>query len=169
MNVYIGSKNRVKVEAVQDVLKNYNYNFIALAVNSCVSDQPKSDKETITGALNRAKALPEDGLRFGLEAGVELLDDKLFLTNFGVLIDEIGTIYYAGGTRIVLPEIIKEYIFEKGYELADAMDEYFKTIDIKKNNGAIGFFTAGLVNRKDIFIHIIKLLYGQYLYRRGIK
>ena len=109
MKVYVGSQNKVKVGAVEDVLSEFCYEVIGVAVDSKVDSQPKSDYETITGAFNRANALPKDGLRIGLEAGVELLDNILYLTNFGVLIDDEENIYKAGGTRLPLPKEIKDF------------------------------------------------------------
>lgn len=167
VKIYIGSKNINKINAVKSVFENELYEVISMNVNSQVSAQPKNDEETIKGALNRALCLPTDGFRIGLEAGVEVLNDILFLTNFGVLIDENQNIYYAGGTRIPLPKEIKNLIFGEGLELSDAMSKYFQVKDIKHKNGAIGYFTEDLVTRKDIFVHIVKLLYGQYLYRKG--
>lgn len=163
--VYVGSGNNVKVNAVKKVLEPFGYEVSGIAVDSLVSSQPLTDEETIKGAYNRAKALPSDGLRIGLEAGVELVNDDLFLTNFGVLIDQDNNVYKAGGTRIVLPEEIKKMIFEEHLELSDAMEKHFKTVDIKHHQGAIGYFTDGLVVRMDIFEHIVKLLYGQYRYK----
>lgn len=165
MNVYLGSKNIVKVTAVKEILEPLGYEVIGLDVDSQVGAQPKNDKETITGAYNRANALPEDGLRIGLEAGVEELEGILYLTNWGALIDENSKVYKAGGTRLPLPKEIATLIMEKGYELSDAMNLYFSTQDIKHKNGAIGYFTCDLVKRVDIFTHIVKLLYGQYLYQ----
>lgn len=158
---YLGSLNKVKLEATQEVLNNYE--VVGIAVSSGVSSQPLSDKETILGAINRAKNLPKDGLRIGLEAGVQMQNEILFLVNWGVLIDEADHIYYAGGTRIPLDEFVKEGIFAHKKELADVMDEYLHTKDIRTKEGAIGYFTNSLVKRKDIFVHIVKLLYGQYL------
>lgn len=169
MKAYLGSKNIVKLNATIEVLSEYGYDVVGLDVDSMVGAQPKNDGETMHGAYNRAMALPKDGLRIGLEAGVELLDDILYLTNFGVLIDEEDNVFRAGGTRIVLPVEIKSMIFEKGYELSDAMEAYFNTLDIKHKEGAIGYFTKNLVVRKDIFTHIVKLLYGQYLYKKETK
>jgi inosine/xanthosine triphosphatase len=158
---YLGSTNRVKVAATKQVLKQFE--VVGLPVNSQVSAQPLSDLETIEGAKNRALALPKDGLRIGLEAGVQLHHDMLFLVNWGVLIDENHRCYYAGGTRIPLPEFMKEELLVKKIELADVMDSYMSTANIREKQGAIGVFTQNVVKRKDIFIHIVKLLYGQYL------
>ena len=163
--VYVGSTNKNKVQAVKKVFEPHGFEVIGLEVDSGVSNQPKNDLETITGAENRAKMLPSDGIRIGLEAGIEMLKDELYLTNFGVLITEDGKVLRAGGTRLVLPDEIKKAIFEDGLELSDAMDKYFKVKNAKHNNGAIGYFTNDVVKRIDIFDHIAKLLYGSYLYQ----
>lgn len=163
--VYVGSTNKNKVQAVKNVFEPNGFEVIGIAVDSEVSSQPKCDEETITGAENRALNLPTDGIRIGLEAGVELLKNELYLTNFGVLITESGKIIRVGGTRIVMPEEIKDAIFKDGLELSDAMDKYFSVKNAKHNNGAIGYFTKDVVKRIDIFDHIAKLLYGSYLYQ----
>lgn len=158
---YLGSQNKVKLAATTEVMEGYE--VIGLKAESKVSAQPLSDEETIDGALNRARSLPSDGLRIGLEAGVQLQRGLLFLVNWGVLIDENDQFYYAGGTRIPLPEKLKDEILLQGRELADVIDEYTHSVDVRQHEGAIGVFTSSLVKRKDIFTHIVRLLYGQYL------
>ena len=164
---YLGSTNPVKLSATQLVLNDYD--VVGVNVSSGVSNQPKSDEETILGAINRAMSLPKDGLRIGLEAGVTMHLGKLYLINWGALIDEDDNVYTAGGTRIELPEFVKKGIYDEGKELADIMGEVFNDNDIRKKQGAIGVFTSGMVERKDIFTHIVKLLYGQYLYKKEQK
>ncbi len=163
MKVYLGTTNNAKVTGVKNILEPLGLEVIPMSVESNVSSQPKCDEETIQGAINRANNLPQDGLRMGLEAGVSLINDDLFLTNYGVLIDQNNNIYKAGGTRIILPTIVKDAIFNEGLELADAMDKYFGMSNIKHRDGAIGYFTSGMFKRNEIFEHITKLLYGQYL------
>ena len=106
---YLGSQNIVKLDAVKEVL--IDYEVIGINVDSKVGSQPLSDDETLKGALNRALALPKDGLRIGLEAGVQLQNDILFLVNWGVLIDNLDNTYYAGGTRIPMDDFIKDKLF----------------------------------------------------------
>lgn len=168
MKVYIGSTNIVKVNAIKEVFEPLGYEVISIEANSLVGAQPKTDYETIEGARNRAKALPTDGLAIGLEAGVEYLDKVLYLTNWGVMLDKNNE-FIAGGTRIPLPNEIANLIINDHCELSDAMEQYFRTKDIKHHNGAIGYFTCDVVKRIDIFVHIAKLLYGQYLYSGGKK
>lgn len=163
-NVYIGSTNIIKIKACREVIEPFGYQVIGKQANSQVSNQPKSDEETLLGAINRALNLKEGYLRIGLEAGVTYQNNILFLVNWGALIDENENIYVAGGTRIPLPKPIEKLIFEQNLELADAMDQYYNTTDIKHHSGTIGFFTEDQIKREEIFIHIVKLLYGQYLH-----
>lgn len=163
MKVYVGSTNKTKVKAVEKVFADYTVE--GLAVDSQVSAQPKCDEETIKGAYNRASSLPK-GIRIGLEAGVQLTLGVLYLTNFGVLIDEDDNVYYAGGTRIPLPDDVKEKIFTEGLELSVVMMQLTNINGINHKSGAIGYYTDNQVERIDIFIHIAKLLYGQYLHGR---
>jgi inosine/xanthosine triphosphatase len=160
---YLGSLNKVKLAAVKEVLQDFE--VIGMDVDSKVGAQPLSDAQTILGAKNRALMLPEDGLRIGLEAGVQFHDDVLFLVNWGVLIDQERHFYYAGGTRIPLPDFVRVKLIDEGQELAAVMEDYLQVNDVRSKEGAIGYFTNSLVKRKDIFVHIVKLLYGQYLRR----
>ncbi|MDY0064718.1 MAG: DUF84 family protein [Bacilli bacterium] len=160
VKVYIGSLNPVKIAAVQKVFQEEQ--IIGMEVNSKVSNQPFSDEETIQGAINRAKELPQDGFRIGLEAGVQEHLGKLYLVNWGVLLDQHDNMYIAGGTRIPLPAMVQKRLIQKTEELAVIMDDIYHTDQIKHKEGAVGLFTANYVKRIDIFIHITLLLYGQY-------
>lgn len=158
--IYVGTTNPVKLAAVKSVCSTAE--VIGMAVDSGVGPQPLNDEQTIKGAKNRAQQLPKDGLRIGLEAGVAEHDGILFLVNWGVLIDEFDHIIYAGGTRIPLPLSIKNELIKQKSELADIIDAHFHTKNIKHQQGAVGLLTNNYINRKDIFVHIAKLLIGQY-------
>ncbi len=58
MNIKIASQNPVKVEALKEILLDYNHlqdaKVESVDVSSGVSDQPKSLEETISGAKNRS-------------------------------------------------------------------------------------------------------------------
>ena len=45
------------------------------------------------------------------------------------------------------------------------MDDYTNMENIRHNQGAIGIFTEGLIDRKEMFEHIVKLLVGQVLFK----
>ncbi|ALC89638.1 NTPase [Bacillus sp. FJAT-18017] len=166
MKVAIGSKNPAKISAVQDVFKEIvGADFISCDVPSGVSAQPFSDGETIEGAINRAqKALEKGDLGIGLEGGVQMTKYGLFLCNWGALAEPGQSPLIAGGARIRLPDEVAGKLLG-GKELGPVMDEYTKMTNIRKTAGAIGIFSNGQVDRAAMFTHIVKLLYGQHLYR----
>ena len=86
MKVIVGSTNQVKVTAVKEVLEPIGQEVMGTNVPSGVSNQPFSDAETVAGASNRAEACLKFGqIGIGLEAGVEYLNEQLYLVNWGVL------------------------------------------------------------------------------------
>lgn len=167
MKVAIGSKNKTKVRAVENVfISVINPQIVAIDVPSGVSAQPFSDEETMKGAKNRAyRALVEtdSDIGIGLEGGVMETGEGLLLCNWGALKLKDGSEFIAGGARILLPEEISEGL-RKGFELSHVMDEYTSKHDVRSNEGAIGIFTNSLIQREEMFTHIVKLLFGQYLY-----
>ncbi|MBT2690521.1 DUF84 family protein [Bacillus sp. ISL-47] len=168
MKIIIGSKNPAKIMAVQTAFSDYEAGIIPYDVPSGVSDQPFSDEETIKGAINRAfGALKIAGgqIGIGLEGGVHKTEYGLFLCNWGALAEEGKPPIIGGGARIPLPEEISARLLS-GEELGPVMDDYAKKINVRKNEGAVGIFTNGQVNRSEMFSHVMKLLIGQYEYRK---
>ena len=160
--LYVGTKNKAKIEAVIEVFKNFE--VVPMEGESGVSRQPLSEEETINGAKNRAKSLPA-GYRLGLEAGVTKINGICFLINFGVLIDPEDNEYFAGGTYLPLPDFVSDRLYNSDVELKEVMEEYTGIMNINHFGGAISVFTNNQVQRKDIFIHICKLLYGQLQFK----
>lgn len=160
-NIYIASTNPTKVNAVLKVFPNCDVK--SFKIKTEINDQPLSDLETIKGAYLRAIKLPDDGIRIGLEAGVRIIGKQVVIVNWGILVDENDKVYLAGGTTIPLPSKFKKDLYENNIELADIIDKYSEQKDIRSKQGAIGIFTNDMIKREDIFIHIVKLLYGEYL------
>jgi inosine/xanthosine triphosphatase len=73
--INIGTKNRPKIEALEDLLKDYpilkDYKVKAVNASSEVAEQPLSLDETIQGAINRAKNSFRDcDYSVGIESGL---------------------------------------------------------------------------------------------------
>lgn len=165
MNIGITSKNQTKVNAVRDVFPEAMLKEIN--VSSGVSEQPFSDDETRKGAINRAlnaHNLYENHICIGLEGGVMDIEGELYLCNWGALVSLKKEIFTASGARIKLPNKIKQELNE-GIELGDVMEAYTKRRNVRVKEGAIGVFTNELVSRKELFIHVVKLLRGQWEFR----
>lgn len=173
MKVAIGTLNRAKTNAVRNVINTYfdEVEFLEVDVPSNVSEQPFSDEETRQGAINRAVntlQLTGADLNFGLEGGVRELDGIMYCCNWGAVALKNGQVISVAGAQFMLPdEIAKE--MKAGKELGPLMDEYTKEKDIRQHKGAVGVFTANLVDRVEMFEHIVKLLVGQYLFTKNVK
>lgn len=170
MEIAIGTTNRAKVGAVVDALQALypSAEFIPVSVPSNVADQPFSDEETRQGAINRALAAKDATgaqLAFGLEGGVRELDDVLYCCNWGAVATQ-KTVYASSGAQFMLPEEVAVHV-RAGQELGPVMDAYTKQRDTRQHSGAIGIFTDGLIDRKDMFVHIVQLLIGQVRYYEG--
>ncbi|NSL51330.1 DUF84 family protein [Calidifontibacillus erzurumensis] len=166
MKIAVGSKNKTKIGAVANVLASETNEIVAVDVPSGVSLQPFSDEETLLGAKNRAhRALFETNsdIGIGLEGGVMETKEGMLLCNWGALKLKDGTEFIASGARILLPEDVARGL-RNGFELSEVMEEYTAKHDVRSKEGAIGVFTNNLVQREEMFTHIVKLLVGQYLF-----
>lgn len=168
MLIAIGTKNRAKVGAVQKMAAAQleDVTFEAVDVPSGVSEQPFTNEETRLGAINRAKATLQASkaqIGFGLEGGVYELDGVMYCCNWGALATRDGEIFSCAGATFELPESVATRL-RAGEELGPVMDDFTNTRNIRHHAGAIGIFTNGLIDRKEMFEHIVLLLIGQYLY-----
>lgn len=162
--VSLGSENSAKITAVQNAFKEYRCEIVSVNVASGVSAQPMSDEETISGAINRAASAANEmkaDIGIGLEGGVQQTKTGLFLCNWGALKAKDFKPFVAGGARIPLPQEIADRILH-GEELGPVMAEYAKKQNVRQKEGAVGVFTNGLIDRAEMFTHIVNLLLGQY-------
>lgn len=173
MKVIVGSKNPVKVGAVEESFHKYwpECEVIGADVASGVSAQPMSEKETINGARQRAyAALKADFTAMygvGVEGGVTELNPtspnwsgmrggkgRLFECAWVAIVDRNGKEGLGGGLYFELPEKIAEKI-KGGGELGPLMDEFTGKRNVKQGSGAIGIFTKGELDRKNAYVQIV--------------
>ncbi|WP_209123908.1 DUF84 family protein [Alkalihalobacillus sp. BA299] len=165
----VGSTNPTKISAVRNVIKEENKKIIGMKVSSNVSEQPFSDEETMEGAITRAKGCLVDekvAVGFGLEGGVLETKAGLMLCNWGALVDREGEIIVASGAKIVLPEELASQVRE-GKELGEVIDGFAHEKDVRKKGGTVGVLTNGWISRSEMFEHIVRLLVGQYEFKRS--
>ncbi|MBU5212613.1 DUF84 family protein [Heyndrickxia oleronia] len=170
MKIAIGSVNPAKVKAVEEACKEQDIDVIItpMSVPSGVSNQPFSDEETIQGAVNRAtNCLLEENIEIGigLEGGVVETPFGLFVCNWGALVVKGESPIIAGGARIRLPEDVAERL-RKGEELGPVMEDVSKVRNVSKKEGAIGIFTNNVITRDEMFTHVMKILIGQFQFRK---
>ncbi|QQZ10576.1 DUF84 family protein [Heyndrickxia vini] len=170
MKIAVGSTNPAKINAVEAGFKltEIDVSVIPLKVPSDVSEQPFSDEETIKGAIHRAenclKAIDAQ-IGIGLEGGVTETPFGLSICNWGALIERGQPPIIGGGARFILPEEIAVRL-RNGEELGPVMEDFSQRENVRKKEGAIGIFTNGKITRDEMFLHVMKILIGQYEYRK---
>lgn len=172
MTIFIGSINRAKIEAVKKAIlhKIPNAVIIPVEVLSGVSDQPRSDSETRTGARNRASAALKIGLSdknsetlgIGLEGGVFEDSEGMWSTVWVCVASKSGEVFESNGARIRLPEIIAKEI-RLGGEMGPVVDSLLQRHgheSVRQNHGMIGVVTNNFTDRIEEYATIAKLALG---------
>lgn len=167
MKIAVGSANPVKIEAVRDAAKKMfpEAEVVSAAVQSGVSAQPFSDDEAIEGAENRARAaMKEKGADFGvgLEGTVEHTKHGLFTSGWVVVLSRDGKKGIAQTGSLLLPDKITKQV-TKDKELGTVMDELVGEKDVKKNLGAIGIFSKGIITRKSSFEQAVIKAFARFM------
>lgn len=160
--IIVASKNPVKLNATlagfQRMFPEENFEVEGISVSSGVSDQPKSDRETYQGALNRLRCASElmstSDFWVGIEGGVEEKESDIEAFAW-VCIQSSDGKFGKGKTGVFyLPSQIAELV-RQGKELGDADDIVFGTVNSKQESGAIGFLTNNAVDRTKYYMDAV--------------
>ena len=160
MKILVGSKNPVKIKASEEAFLKYfkKVEVVGIEVDSKVPNQPINEG-TFEGAENRASELKRINKTkklnaqffIGLEGGIIELYSKWF--NFGVvyIIDNEGKTGLGISPCFELPDRMVQELLNNA-ELGEIIGKMTKDRNIKKKGGAIGFFTKGRMERKDLYV-----------------
>ncbi|OIO63560.1 inosine/xanthosine triphosphatase [Candidatus Woesearchaeota archaeon CG_4_10_14_0_2_um_filter_33_10] len=158
MRINVGSKNQVKVDAVREIIKDYDFlseaEVFSLEVPSGVYKQPTSMDETIQGAKNRAKsAFQNCKYSFGIESGlIKVPHSKTGYMNICACAIYDGKNYHLGiSSAFEYPTNVTKLVFSEGLEIDEAIYKTGLTKDkrIGRSGGVIGYLTKGRLTRKE--------------------
>ncbi|MCU0510168.1 MAG: inosine/xanthosine triphosphatase [Anaerolineae bacterium] len=159
MLVLVGSRNPVKTGAVAEVFASYfgDVEVRGVEVESGVPAQPVGD-ETWTGARNRALALLDrsraEGLGAaycaGLEGGIAQLAGRWYTFGVICIASDAGACAFGVSPMFELPPAIVDRLLA-GEELGHVIDDLSGAENTKQKGGAIAYFTAGRVDRRQLY------------------
>ena len=165
--ISIGSKNPTKVDALKNILIEYEMfkqiEVIGVEVETGVSDQPMSVDETIQGAKNRAKfaynKVTNSKYAFGIESGfMKVESTKQGYMQICVCAIFDGQNYHIGfSPSFECPIDIMNYILTDNLNLAQAANKSGYTADenVNKSEGVVGVLTKGKITRTDYSTYAI--------------
>jgi inosine/xanthosine triphosphatase len=166
--VAVGTTNPAKLKPVQAVFGRVypGSQVTGLSVPSGVREQPIGEEETLTGAVNRAKAalagVPGAAWGVGLEGGVRFDNHGCWL--FGsVAVTGGGQLEVGRTAELRLPPQVADRI-QAGEELGPVMDTLSGVQNIKQKAGTVGFLTDGLLSRADVWQMGLTLALAPFLH-----
>jgi inosine/xanthosine triphosphatase len=163
LRVVVASKNPVKQEAARRgfgrvfadrVFADRELTVEGVSVDSGVAAQPRTDDETLRGATQRARAAraasPEADYWVGMEGGLAENGPDLLGFAWIVVVDAAGREGRARTAGFVIPKPVRELV-EQGLELGEADDRVFSRQGSKREEGAVGILTRGLIDRTNLY------------------
>lgn len=161
MKIIVASKNPVKIKATQLGFESYFNSVKVKGVNmeSGVSDQPMSNKETLAGARNRATnariKISDANYWIGIEGGIEP-NEKGHTAFAWIVIVSADKQGESRTASFMLPPKVSALI-QQGYELGVANDILFEKENSKQKSGAVGILTNDKINRTDLYKQAVQL------------
>jgi inosine/xanthosine triphosphatase len=159
MKIKVGTKNKSKLEAVEEIIKEYphlkDFEIEGIEVSSGVSDQPRSIDETIDGATNRAKnSFVDCDYSIGIESGLmSVPKTKSGYMDVCVCAIYDGNEFYLGlSSAWEFPDKnIINSMLKDNLNMSQAVNKFGLTNNpqIGSEEGAIGILTKGKMTRKD--------------------
>lgn len=152
----VGSTNKIKIQAVVNATRLFwpDAQVVGIKTITKTEKQPKTDKETKIGAINRAKKAllnyPKANFGVGLESGIEFRNDGCWTFGWVAIIDGKGKMGLAKTIEFRLPFKLAQLI-KKGMEQGEADSVFFKRQDRGTEEGTVGLLTKGKVNRETVF------------------
>jgi inosine/xanthosine triphosphatase len=162
--IVLASQNPVKTRATQDAFQRMfpgeKFEIENVDVPSGVSSQPMTDKETLQGALNRARNaqsfFPDADFWVGIEGGVEKSENGSLQAFAWMVVCTQNQIGRGRTGSFFLPTRVIQLI-QQGKELGEADDIVFGRINSKQDEGAVGILTGNVIDRKKLYEHALVL------------
>lgn len=156
--VAVGSENPVKVDAVKRVMSRLigAVSVVSVGVDPGIPRQPIGVEQTLRGAINRAKGAlsrADAELGVGIEAGlisVSATRTGYMDFQYCAIIDRDGWLTVGCGPGFEYPPQVMKAVLEEGLEVGEAMSRITRIENLGRKQGAIGYLTHGIMNRRKL-------------------
>jgi inosine/xanthosine triphosphatase len=157
MKIKVGSTNNAKLEAVKEILQEYNYlkdaEIAGIKASSDVDDQPKTLEQTVEGAMNRARnSFSDCDYSIGLESGLMIVPKtKSGFMDVCVCAIFDGKEYHLGlSSAWEAPKSVMEFMINDGLNMTQAAVKagFTDNPKIGAAEGLVGIVTKGRLTRK---------------------
>lgn len=158
MKLRVGSKNPVKVEAVQECFPDWE--IIAVTAGSGIKEQPTSLEEIIEGSRNRAQSWTS-GWGIGIESGIMAVEraSSRWMNTIACSIWNGEKFSLGLASGFVVPQAILDIVSDEGVCLSEASRRAGLTTEPKigYGKGIISLLTDGKMARKPYIKQAIEM------------
>lgn len=167
LKIAVGSKNPAKLKAAKLTIKKLfpKARIIAVEVPSKVSAQPKSDEESIKGAIERAKsALKAESADFGIgmEGGIHKIGKSYFESGWIAVVNKKKEVGLGSSARWQVSEKISKKLLS-GKELMEVIAKITNRDNVHAQEGMMGLITNGHLPRHLAYSHGILFAFAPFV------
>lgn len=170
IRVAVASRNPAKLDAVRTVFGKVwpgpHLVAVDVTIPKEISDMP-IDGQIKQGALYRAHGAMElsPGANFavGAEGGVEFVGTEAYLYNWVAVCGSNGRTQTAPSAKLLLPPAIVRAV-RSGRVLGELMQELTGRADVNETDGAVGYFTRGILTRQTFFEECLACALAPFLH-----
>ena len=164
MKIVVGTKNPAKLNAIKvavkevPYLKNENIEIVSLSVESGVSSMPKTLKETILWAKNRAyncKKISEWDFFVWMEWWTTIIENKAYLFWVVYILNNTEEHFWISN-MLEVPEFFRKKIYDEWLELWVVLGNTVNEKDASKKTGAFWYWTDNMLTRTTQFVVAFK-------------
>ena len=173
MNVYVSTRNPVKLRAARDAFQAWfsdpKVEVRAVEPDRSLPKQPVG-AEVAGGAIARAMAglVPDDAdWGVGIEAGLMRLpgSDRWLSVQVCAVVDRAGRVSVGAGPGYELPEELRDAVLA-GVPLRDALQRE-PSIEGGRPRGAIHHLSGGRIDRSELTVQAVRMALVSARQRRG--
>jgi len=165
MKVALGSISESKLKYVKNFFheKGLALELVPTKVASGISDQPLSEEETVTGAINRAINAFESGvaIAIGLEGGLHAIKSRYYLVCAAAIHTGEGNTYIGVSGKLPLPLKVSEVV-KKGAKFGKAIRKY----EFENESAELHGLIDELISREMSFAQAIENAFLGYFLER---
>ncbi|MEI6266341.1 MAG: DUF84 family protein [bacterium] len=118
VKIAVGTTSKAKLRILDCILleADIKADITSFDVASGVTHQPRTEKETKQGSINRAtnalKLCEDSDIGLGIEVGYEPIDGILYMHGVTSIIDQAGNIYSEQSSILELPKYFHKYLHD---------------------------------------------------------
>lgn len=168
LKIALGTTSKWKIGAVDSTLSEISYEaeIMPIEADSEVTFQPRTERETQNGSINRAKnalaKVPQADFAIGIEVGYEPVGGKYFMHGVSSIVDRDGVVVSEQSSTLELPKFFYSYLHDHEEDGVGFHVEEFENL---YNNPTWKYFAQVIRYREPFIKESVRNVLLRYIFR----